>query len=276
MADARSTGGVPMSRRWRRAAVSLLAAMAATMAIVANAAPDLRDLAFQQRLGHRLPGDVWLQDQQGTRLRLSQALQGKPLILQLGYFRCPNLCGVVRADLLHAVGQSGLVAGRDYTFLSLSIDPTETRSDAASAKSSDALSFPVAGPQQNLRYATASAEAIRQIASAVGFNDRPDPRRKQFAHPAGVIFVTGSGVVSGYLLGVGYRSSELRAAVKRADTNSIAAAALPVVLLCYDYDPTTGRYSLAIMKVLRLVAALTALTVGVLLFLAFRREGRAA
>jgi protein SCO1/2 len=279
MANSFDSGGLQVSSARLRAIVRplTLAIISATISIGADATPDLRDLAFQQRLGNHLPLDVSLRDQAGTQLRLSDALQGKPLILQLGYFRCPNLCGVVRADLLHALGKSGLVAGRDYTLVSLSIDPAETFTDAAAAKASDLQHFPVTGAQRDLRYVTASADEIKRVADTVGFGDRPDSSSQgQYIHPAGVVFVTRTGVVSGYLLGVGYQSGDLRAAVDRAGASAISAAALPVVLLCYDYDPTTGRYSLAIMKILRLVAVLTVLTVGGLLFLAFRREGRAA
>jgi protein SCO1/2 len=53
---------------------------------------------------------------------------------------------------------------------------------------------------------------------------------------------------------------------------SVAAAALPVLLLCYHFDPATGRYTLAILKLLRLAGVTTALTVAGTLFLAFRRD----
>ncbi len=36
----------------------------------------------------------------------------------------------------------------------------------------------------------------------------------------------------------------------------------PVLLLCFHYDPTTGRYSLAILRVLKLAGVLTVLVIG--------------
>ena len=80
-----------------------------------------------------------------------------------------------------------------------------------------------------------------------------------------------SEVVSSYLLGVGYRPGDMRVAVTRADRGGVAQAALPVLLLCFHYDPATGRYTLAIMKLLRLAAGITVITMGGTLFLAFRR-----
>jgi len=73
-------------------------------------------------------------------------------------------------------------------------------------------------------------------------------------------------------LGVGYAPADVRLGVTRADLGSVAAAALPVLLLCYHYDPQTGRYTLAITKLLQLAAAITVLTMAGTLYLAFRRE----
>jgi protein SCO1/2 len=82
--------------------------------------------------------------------------------------------------------------------------------------------------------------------------------------------------VSSYLLGVGYEPGDVRLGVTRANLGSVAAAALPVLLLCFHFDPQTGRYTLAIMKLLRLAGLITVVTIAATLFLAFRREkGRA-
>jgi protein SCO1/2 len=231
-------------------------------------------MAYTQRLGNQLPVQAVLRDEHGAGVRLSALAPGKPLILALGYFHCPNLCGIVRADLFHALGQSGLVGGRDYTMVVLSIDPAETAADAAAAKSEDIAHFPAPGAGPGWHFLTGPATTVQSIAAAAGFRDRFDPRLNQFVHPSGIVFATPSGVVSSYLLGVGYKPGDVRLAVIRAKQGSIAAAALPILLLCYDYDETTGRYTLAIMKLLRLAAIITVLTVGLTLFLAFRRGGR--
>lgn len=109
----------------------------------------------------------------------------------------------------------------------------------------------------NWHYLTGDAAAIAAIADAAGFRSRPNPERNDFIHPAGVIFVTAGGRVSSYLLGAGFEAAEVRAAVARAGSGVIAREASPVLLLCFDYDASTGRYTPAIMKLLRLAAAVT-------------------
>ena len=76
------------------------------------------------------------------------------------------------------------------------------------------------------------------------------------------------------MLGVGYHAGDVRTAVTLASTGGIAKAAVPLLLLCFHFDAATGRYTLAVMKVLRLAGYVTVLTIGTVLLLAFYRERR--
>ena len=48
------------------------------------------------------------------------------------------------------------------------------------------------------------------------------------------------------------------------------------MLFCYQYDPTTGRYTLAIVNLMRVVGTLTALGLGTFMLVMFRRDRRRA
>jgi protein SCO1 len=248
------------------------------MLFLADAAPppDLGEFAYRQRLGNQLPLDIEFPDETGRTVPLRDFLSGKPAILALVYFHCPNLCGIVRTDLFDALAKSGMMAGRDYTLIALSIDPSETIADAKAAKAEDLIRYPLPGGQQGSHFLTGSASRIHAVADAIGFHDRFDPDLKQFLHPAGIVFTTANGVVSSYLLGVGYEPDDVRLGVTRANLGSIATAAMPVLLLCFHYDPQTGRYTLAIMKLLRLAGLITVVTIAGALLYAFRRERPAA
>jgi protein SCO1 len=254
-----------------KAVAAVLSLLLAAPAIAAPA-PDLRGFAYQQKPGSQLPLDAVLRDETGRNVRLAEISREKPLILALVYYNCPNLCGIVRTDLFDALSKTGMTAGRDYALVALSIDPSETPRDAETAKRADIARYPLPGAEAHWHFLTGSSEAVQAIADAVGFRDKFDPRLKQFIHPAGIVFATPRGAVSSYLLGVGYAPGDVRLGVTRAELGSIAAAALPVLLLCYHYDAQTGRYTLSILKMLRLAAAITVLTIGGTLYLAFRRE----
>ncbi|HVZ10297.1 SCO family protein [Rhodopila sp.] len=250
----------------RRAA--WLALLGLCLVLPAHAA-SLAAFGFTQRQGAALPLDALFQDADGRRDTLGDFLARRPVILALGYFHCPNLCGVVRADLMEALRSSGLAAGRDYTLLAISIDPSETAADAANAKAEDRARFNPDHAGEAWHYLVGTQAGINAVQRAVGYHSRFDSRLKQFLHPAGLVIGTPDGRVSGYLLGVGYSGGDLNAAVMRA-AGGATARALPVLLLCFHYDPATGRYSLAIMKVLRLAGLLTVLVLGGVILLVHR------
>jgi protein SCO1 len=237
----------------------------------ARAATGLSEFAYDQRLGDQVPLATVFKDQQGRAVTLQQALGHRPTILALGYFHCPNLCGLVRADLMNALSRLG--AAPNYNLVVLSIDPSETPADALSARAADTDRFDPPNAAEQWHYLTGSAPGIQAVTSAVGFRSRFDASEKQFLHPAGIVFLTGAGTVSSYLLGLGYQPSDVGLGITRA-ANGVTARALPVLLLCFHYDPATGRYTLAIMRILQLGAALTILVIGGTVLLAMRRERR--
>jgi len=237
----------------------------------ARAAADLSDFGFHQRPGALVPMDAVFHDETGRPLRFGDLIDGQPVILALGYFHCPNLCGIVRADLFDALGASGLRADQ-YSLIALSIDPAETSSDAATAKREDMARYPVTGADHAWHYLTGSQAAVQRVAEAVGFSNRYDAVLKQFLHPTGLVFLAPAGRVSGYLLGVGYSPGDLTSGVARARSGAVGQAAVPVLLLCFHFDPSTGRYTLAVTKVLQIAGLFTVLTVGGMIGLALRRD----
>ena len=231
-------------------------------------ADGLDAFAFDQKPGAQLPLDAAFNDAAGHPVTFG-SLAGKPLVLAFGYFHCPNLCGVVREDMFAALQLTGLQAGRDYQLAFVSIDPHETPKDAAIAQASDLARYP-ADPA-GWHFLTGSAASIEAVEAAAGYRSRYDPALAQFLHPAGIIFATPAGVVSGYLLGVGYSPGDVQAGLARAARGEIGQKASPILMLCFHFDPATGRYTLAIMKVLRIAGAVTVLGIGAIVFAAQRR-----
>lgn len=233
-----------------------LLALAPLLASLTLAAAPVDGLEWVQRQGAAVPMDAPLLAQDGAPATLRGVAAGLPLVLAPGYFRCPNLCGVVREDLADALSRSGMAAGRDYAVAVVSIDPAETPADAAAV-------------QAGWHGLTGPAPSVSAITEAVGFRARFDPAMRQFLHPAGVAVLSPAGLVSGYVLGVGYDPGALRDAVEAARSGR-QAQANPVLLLCFDYDPATGRYTPAVRKLVQAGAALTVLGIAGGLWLAHR------
>ena len=81
-----------------------------------------------------------------------------------------------------------------------------------------------------------------------------DRETKQFAHPTGVIVLTPDGRLARYLFGIEYGPRDLRYALVEASDGTVGSPVDSLLLFCYHYDPTIGRYGLAIIRAVRLAA----------------------
>ncbi len=221
-------------------------------------------LRFTQHMGAPLPLDTQFRDGNGQPVYLRDYFGARPVVLVLEYLRCRSLCGVVLKDAARALAGIPLVPGRDYQVVAVSIDPRDTPADALAARKEYLTAMP-AQAAKGWHFLTGPITSIRAIADAVGFPFRYDPKLDQYAHPAGITVVTAQGRISRYLLGVGYRPLDARLALSEAAAGRVSSAATDLLLLCYCYDPETGRYSLAIRDATRILCAGT--VVGIVLLM---------
>ena len=236
------------------------------------AQPTTEGLAFTQHPGAAIPFDAPFTNSTGRTLPLRVWAAGKPSVLILGYFHCPSLCGVLRDAAFTALSGAGLTTPGDYTVLDMSIDPHETPADAATARADDLQRFPVPGAAEGWHFLIGRPRDVAAISGAVGFHSRWDDQLQQFLHPAGMMVLTPTGTVSAYLLGVGATAANLHAALLRARAAVIAPPAPPILLFCFHYDSTTGRYNLAVEKVLKLGGVLIMLVIAGLFMVLQRRK----
>jgi protein SCO1/2 len=102
------------------------------------------------------------------------------------------------------------------------------------------------------------------------------PKDYDFQHPPGVVFVSPDGVVTRYLLGLDYKSTDLRKAVVEASGGTVGTLADKAAFYCFAYDDVKGHYrptmrflAIAAAPFAVLVLGLTAYTIRTA-----RREGR--
>ena len=247
----------------RRAAAFVALALAALAPMPARAdgaftAQQLADLSFRQHPGAALPLDAALVDEAGRRVQLGDVFSGKPVILVLHYLRCKTLCGFVLGNLARTAARLRHDAGTDFSVVALSIDPHETPIDARAARAQYRLQRRDTG-DRGWHFLTGGADEVRRVADAVGFPYRYDEEAGQFAHPAGFVVAAPDGTVARYILGIDYAPLDLRLAIAEAGRGTISSPVNDLLLLCYCYDPQTGRYGPAIGNALRVAGGLTVL-----------------
>jgi protein SCO1/2 len=234
----------------------------------------LREIGFDQHLARPIPLSLGFRDESGRRVELHEYFGDRPVVLAFVYYACPMLCTQVLTSLTRTVRALALQPGTDFEIVILSIDPREQPTLAA-AKKAEYLEQPGRpAASSGWHFLTGEDPAIRQVAAAAGFRYVWDDATQQFAHPTGIIVLTPDGRPARYLFGVEYGPRDLRLALIEAAEGRTGSAVDSLLLYCYHYDPMTGRYGLAIMRVLRIAGSATVLALVGFIFIAVRRERR--
>ena len=232
----------------------------------------LRDVGLDQKLGSAVPLDLTFRDEHGQSVALRQFFGQKPVVLTLVYYQCPMLCTEVLNGLLRATKELSLEIGKDFTIVTVSIDPAE-RPILANVKHELYTGlYGRRGAAQGWHFLTGDEAQIKALAQAVGFRYAYDSASGQFAHPSGIMLLTPDGKLARYFYGISYPSRDLRLGLVEASQEKIGSPVDQILLFCYHYDPATGKYGLLISRVIKAAAALTVFSLGLVIAILFRRE----
>ena len=232
----------------------------------------LRGVDLEQRLGVRVPLDTPFRDESGNPVRLADLVGERPAILTLNYYRCPMLCTLELNGLVSSLRTMSLEPGRDFSIITVSIDPKEAPPLAAEKKAAYVRDYGRPGAARGWHFLTGEEASIERLTQAVGFRYTYDEASGQYGHAAGILVLTPAGEISRIFYGVEYPPRDLRLALVESSHGRIGTLADKFLLFCFHYDPATGRYSLLLMRVMRVGGALTGIVMAALIGLALRRE----
>lgn len=232
----------------------------------------LKDVGVDQKLNQSIPLGLQFKDENGKTVELRQYFGAKPVVLSLVYYSCPMLCTQVLNGLERSLKELSLEIGKDYTVVTVSIDPTERPVLAAAKQQLYTGLYGRAGAAEGWHFLTGAEPQIKQLAQSVGFRYAYDRDTKQFAHASAIMLLTPEGKISRYFYGITYPSRDLRLGLVDASERKIGTPVDAILLFCYHYDPGTGKYGLIISRVIQIAGGLTVLFVGGLIFILGRRE----
>jgi protein SCO1/2 len=221
-----------------------------------------RNVGVDEHLNLQLPLDVTFYDENAQFVTLAQLLRpNRPILLQLGYLECPMLCDTVSRSLVDSAKKMDLDIGKDFDFVFVSIDPTDSPDLAKLKKNSYVMEYDKPGSASGFHVLVGKPKEIEAIATAVGFRYQPADNG-QFAHPAVAMIVTPDGRISRYLYGVTFPEQTLRLSLVEASQGKIGTTVDQILLICLHWDPTAGKYSWAAMNLMRMAGVLTMLALG--------------
>jgi protein SCO1/2 len=234
----------------------------------ANMPSVLKNVGFEPQLNAHLPLNLAFRDEAGRHVQLGEYFVQKPVLLALVYYGCPMLCNQTEQGVVGALRMLSFNPGRDYQVVFVSFDPRESPDMAAQKKESAMTHFRRPETASGWHFLTGSKESIDALTQGANFRYSFDQKSNLFAHASGILLLTPDGRISRYFYGVEFPARDIRLGLVDASAGRIGTPIDRALLFCYQYDPTSARYSASILKIIRLGGVLTmlALVAGILIF----------
>ena len=240
---------------------------------------SLEGVGVDEKLNADLPLDLKFRDSTGKSLALADLFVAeRPVILSLNYSDCPMLCQLQLNGLVDGLRDLTWNAGVEYDVVSVSIDPLETAQRARQTKQRYVKAYGRPKAAAGWRFLTGDKRAIESLSDSVGFRFRYVPERKEYAHAAAIIICTPEGRVSRYLYGVLYPPQTLKLSLVEAGEGKVGSTLDRVLLFCFHYDATSGKYAPVARQILKFAAGitLTAIIIGLIPAWARKRHNSVA
>jgi protein SCO1/2 len=235
----------------------------------------LAGIDVEQKLGTMLPMDARFRDELGKEVTLGTLIADRPVVIAPVYYECPMLCSLVLEGFVKALRPLGFLPGKDFDVIVMSFDPGEGPELALRKKAAYLALYGKEETADGWHFLTGGEEEIRRVTDAIGFRYRYDAERDEYAHAASIVLATPEGRLARYFFGVEYSTRDLRLGLVEAAAGKIGNVVDQFLLYCYHYDPSMGRYSAAVLNLVRLggIATVSAMLVG---FMAMRRREKAS
>lgn len=201
------------------------------------------------------------------------ALAGKPIVIAPVYYKCPRLCGLLLDGTYQLLNQLPLLTGKDFSLLVVGFNPEESFHDAAALQSKfrDRLVDAAATSANSIQYLVGGPGEVSGLMSELGFKFVKDG--EDFAHSAALMILTPTGEISQYFTGIMFTPLDVRLSLVEASKGVIGTAVDHLLLYCFRFDPIQGKYTWAVVSLLRIGGTLTLAGLA-LVYLLYGRRGR--
>ncbi len=219
-------------------------------------------VGLEEKIGASIPLSLTFKDETGQSVTLGQLVNGPTIIAPI-YYRCPNVCNFLQADLARVLPDIRRQPGKDYQVVSISFDETETPELAAKSKKMYFQAMKGEFPTDAWHFLTGDIDTIMQLTGSAGYRFRK-MHDGQFLHPVVVFVVDTNGTIVRYLHGTRFLPKDITLALVEASEGRLGTTIQKMVQFCFSYDAENKTY---VFNLLRVSGTAVLLTAGA--FLAF-------
>ncbi len=234
----------------------------------------LKRVGIDQKLDSQLPLSLEFKDETGKTVKLGDYFGKRPVILAPVYYECPMLCTEILNGLVRSLKAVTFNPGQEFEVVVFSFDARDTTALAAAKKDSYLKRYDRKGTDAGWHFLTGDLSAIKELTAAIGYRYVWDAHSNQFAHASGVMVITPEGRVSKYFYGIEYAPKDVRLGLIEAAKNKIGTPVDQLLLFCFHWDASTGKYTATAMNLLRVAGGVTVVFLGGFVIIMLRRDAK--
>lgn len=237
-----------------------------------------REVGIAEKINSSIPMDITLIDESGKTVELGSFFQqGRPVVINLGYSRCPSICIAMRNQLVGALPETDLELGEDFIVLNVSIDPEETADVSAKMRDLTLAELKEKGVEASAdgwRFLTGEVDAIAALTDAVGYRYMYIKPQNEYGHPGVLVLADGKGVVKRYLSGTAYSGRTLRLSIVETSQGKVGSFFDQAFVTCFVWDDEANNYTATAGFIMTVGGGVIILLTGGLLLVGFAYERR--
>lgn len=204
------------------------------------------EVGIEEQLGEFIPTGLSFKNSEGKTVQLKDFMD-KPIVLSLVYFHCPTVCRPLLRAKVDVLDRLDLVAGKDYTPITVSFNEIETPENAKEIKDHFMGTSKKPISPKAWHFLTGDKETIKKLTDAVGFYYKRDG--EDFIHPTGIIMISAKGKITRYFNGLAFLPFDVKLGLLEAGEGKVGPTISKILLFCFRYDPENKRYVFDILKV---------------------------
>lgn len=233
----------------------------------------LNQVGIDAQMGKQIPLDLRFKDESGKTVVLRDYFNsGRPVLIAPVYYSCTMLCNQALNGMMSSLNVLKFSAGSEFDVLAVSFDPRETPDLAMEKRQMYMDRYKRAGAEKGIHFLVGDDANIKPLMKAIGFKYAWDERSSQYAHASTLILITPEGKIAQYYYGIEYSPKDMRLGIIEASQEKIGSVMDQVILYCFHYDPSTGRYGATAMSAMRISGVITVILLCGFIFISLRRE----
>jgi protein SCO1 len=236
---------------------------------------EYQGVGVTEHLGEPIDLNLDFVDDHGQPVKLGRYFEtGKPVLMAMVYYTCPNLCNYHLNGLMEAMKQLKWTAGQEFQLVAVSMNHREQPDVASKKKANYVKAYGRAGTEDGWHFLTGNEQNVKKLADQLGFRFKWVADQQQYAHTSVTYVVTPGGVLSRYLYGIAPEAQTLKLSLIEASNGKIGTVLDQVLMFCFHFDPGKNKYTIYAWNVMRISGGLMVLLLCALLIPVYLKEKR--